>query len=150
MNKKIIIIIVVVLVIIALTLRSQLNFSKPSEIKTEKQAIYDIFNNFPKSNMIYYITQNKYTPFSVGPTIYQIYILAELTDDTYNAFINQIEFEKLDNFEIKINPKNIKYNWKKIKNVNIIESKDEEVASIQSIYLDENTKTIYIIAIGGN
>jgi len=150
MNKKRIIIIVAVLVIIALTLRSQYNFSKPTDIKTEKQSIYDMFNNFPKSNMIYYITQNKYTPFSVGSTIYELYILAELTDDTYNTFINQIEFEKLDNFEIKINPKNIKYNWKKIKNVNIIESKDEEVASIQSIYLDENTKTIYIIAIGGN
>ena len=40
--------------------------------------------------MIYYITQNKYTPFSVGTTIYQLYILAELTDDTYNTFINQI------------------------------------------------------------
>ena len=39
---------------------------------------------------------------------------------------------------------------KKITNNNIIESKNNETASIKSIYLDENTKTIYVIAIGGN
>ena len=148
MNKKIVILIIIILLVIVFTF-FLLNLSKP-EIKTNKQTIYDMFNNFPESNNIYYISQNKYSSFSIGPTIYQIYILAELTDEAYDTFISQVEFEKLDNLRIKVNPKKIKYSWEKVKNINIIETKNNEVASIQSIYLDENKKTIYIVAIGGN
>ena len=120
------------------------------EIKTNKETIYELFSNFPESNNIYYISKNLYNERSVGPTIYQIDILAELTDDAYKNIVNQIKFEQLDNFEIKVNPHNKSYNWKKIKNTNIIESKNNEIASIKNIYLDENTKTIYVTAMGGN
>ena len=56
----------------------------------------------------------------------------------------------MEKFEIKINPHNMKYNWEKVKNIQIISSKDVEDASITDIYVDENTKTIYVIALGGN
>lgn len=120
------------------------------ELKTNKDAIYDLFNNFPKSNNIYYTSKNLYSERSIGPTIYQIDILAELTNEAYDDFINKVEFESLETSEIKVNPYNINYDWKRIKNTGIIESKDIEDASIRSIYLDERTKTIYVVALGGN
>lgn len=120
------------------------------ELKTNKDAIYDLFNNFPKSNNIYYTSKNLYSERSIGPTIYQIDILAELTNEAYDYFINKVEFESLGTAEVKVNPYNINYDWKKIKNIGVIESKDIEDASIRSIYLDERTKTIYVVALGGN
>ncbi len=149
MNKKIIIIAITILSIIVLTFAFIMNLSK-QEIKTDKQTIYDMFTSFPESKNVYYTYKRKYTAFSIGPTIYQIYILAELTDDAYNSFVSQVEFEKLDNFETRVNPKGMTYDWKNVKNTNIIESKNDEIASIQSIYLDENAKTIYVTVIGGN
>ena len=35
-------------------------------------------------------------------------------------------------------------------NKETIKSKDAEIASVTEIYIDENNKTIYIVAIGGN
>ena len=160
MNKKVIIKIISILIILGLGCIVTTNLLKnkekqtinrnESEIKTNKDNIYELFNNFPECNNIYYISKNLYSERSIGPTIYQIDILAELTDKAYEEFINQVEFEDLENFEIKVNPNNINYQWKKIMNIKIIESKDIEEASISKIYLDEKTKTIYIIALGGN
>lgn len=160
MNKKVIIKIISILIILGLGCIVTTNLLKnrekqtinrnESEIKTNKDNIYELFNNFLECNNIYYISKNLYSERSIGPTIYQIDILAELTDKAYEEFINQVEFEDLENFEIKVNPNNINYQWKKIMNIKIIESKDIEDASISKIYLDEKTKTIYIIALGGN
>ena len=160
MNKKIIVTIVVFLIIIGLGFAvtnlfredttKQRNYSNELVLNTKKETIYGLFNGFPESNNIYYSSNNLYSEMRIGPTIYQIDILAELKDEAYENFVNQAEFEELDNFEIRVNPNNISYNWKKIKNTNIIKSKNNETASIKSIYLDENTKTIYVIAIGGN
>ena len=161
MNKKIIVTIIVALIIIGLIfvvvksvsregIEQQEVYKSELEIKTNRETIYELFINFPESNNIYYTSKNLYNERSIGPTIYQIDILAELTNDAYNNFISQVEFEELGNSEIKVNPNNINYDWKNIKNTNIIESKNIEDASIRSIYLDENTKTIYVIAIGGN
>ncbi len=161
MNKKIIITIIVVLIIIGFIFVVATSLSRENieqqevnknelEIKTNKETIYELFNNFPESNNMYYTSKKLYNEGSIGPTIYQIDILAELTDEACDNFISQVEFEELNNFEIKVNPHNINYNWKSIKNTQVIESKNIEDASIRSIYLDENTKTIYVIAIGGN
>ncbi len=160
MNKKVIIKIISILIILGLGCIVTTNLLKnkekqtinrnESEIKTNKDNIYELFYNFPECNYIYYISKNLYSERSIGPTIYQLDILAELTDKAYEEFINQVEFEDLENFEIKVNPNNINYQWKKIMNIKIIESKYIEEASISKIYLDEKTKTIYIIALGGN
>lgn len=156
MNKKIIVTIIGVLIIIGLALVVWMSCSgekvtkRKIEIKTNKETIYELFNNFPESKNIYYSSENLYSERSIGPTIYQIDILAELEKNAYETFISQVEFEELDKPEIKVNPNNKSYNWKKITNNNIIKSKNNETASIKSIYLDENTKTIYVIAIGGN
>lgn len=152
-NKKTISIIgIILLIIVAIFLKNinQKENNKDIEIKTNKDSIYNLFNNFPESKNIYFTSNNLYSDRSIGPTIYQIDILAELTDDAYDNFINQVEFDNKTDFQIKVNPHNIKYNWKNIKNTSIIESKDVEDASINNIYLDEETKTIYIIALGGN
>ena len=161
MNKKVIIKIIVVLIIIGLVcvvgaslsrknMEHQEVNKKELGVKTNRDKIYELFNNFPESNNIYYTSKNLYNERSIGPTIYQIDILAELTDEGYDNFINQVELENLHKIEIKVNPHNINYDWKNIKNTQVIESKDFEDASIRNIYLDENTKTIYVIAIGGN
>ncbi len=156
MNKRIIVTIIGVLIIIGLALGAGMSCSggnknkRKLEIKTNKETIYELFNNFPESKNIYYYSENLYSERSIGPAIYQIDILAELEKNAYETFINQAEFEELDKPEIKVNPNNKNYNWKKITNYNIIKSKNNETASIKSIYLDENTKTIYVIAIGGN
>lgn len=161
MNKKIIITIIVILIIAGLIVAVATNLLKGNieqqevnkneiEIKTNKETIYKLFNNFPESNNMYYNSKKLYNERSIGPTIYQIDILAELTDEAYDNFISQVKFEKLNNIEIKVNPHNINYDWKNIKNTQVIESKNIEDASIRNIYLDENTKTIYVIAIGGN
>ena len=120
------------------------------EIKTNKETIYELFEDFPESKNIYYSSNSLYSSRDIGPTIYQIDILAELDDNTYETFFDEAEFEEFDNCEIKVNPNNKIYNWKKIKNTNIIKSKNNEKASIKSIYLDEESKTIYVISIGGN
>ena len=120
------------------------------EIKTNKETIYGMFEDFPESNNIYYTSNSLYSERDIGPTIYQIDILAELNDNIYKIFVDKAEFEEFDNVEIKVNPSNKKYNWKKIKNIDIIKSKHNENATIKSIYLDENTKTIYVIVLGGN
>lgn len=161
MKKRIIITIIVVLIIIALIFVIASRLSRENieqqkinknelDIKTNKETIYGLFNNFPESNNMYYTSKNLYNEKVIGPTIYQMDILAELTDESYNNLISQVKFEELKNFEIKINPHNINYNWKSIKNTQVIETKNIEDASIRSIYLDEITKTIYVIAIGGN
>lgn len=167
-NKKIIIIIIVVIVIILLSfifvnaknvmeLIGKQNRNKQEiiqneiDIKSNKDVIYGLFNNFPESNNIYYIFKNLYNErIDIGPTIYQLDIFAELTDEGYNSLIKQLEFQNMQNFEMKINPNNITYNWKNVKDIQIIETKNIEDASIKSIYLDENEKAIYIICIGGN
>ncbi len=161
MKKRIIITIIVVLIIIGsifvvATMLSKENIEQQKvnknelDIKTNKETIYELFNNFPESNNMYYTSKNLYNEKSIGPTIYQIDILAELTNESYDNFISQVEFDEFKNFEIKINPHNINYNWKSIKNTQVIETKSIEDASIRSIYLDKNSKTIYVIAIGGN
>ena len=83
-------------------------------------------------------------------TIYEIHILAELTDESYNEFINKVNYDQTKDTETLINPNRINYNWKNVENYNIIEAKNFEIASVQSIYVDEDTKTIYVIADGGN
>ncbi len=50
---------------------------------------------FQKVKNIYYTTKNLYSERSIGPTIYQIDILAELTDEGYNTLIEQIEFQDM-------------------------------------------------------
>lgn len=120
------------------------------ELKNNKETIYSLFNNFPESKNIYYTYHNLYSKLSIGPTIYQIDILAELTEESYNNFIKQVESTKEETLKIKFNPNNITYNWKKIENITILKSKDAEETSVTEIYLDENNKTIYIVAIGGN
>lgn len=159
-NKKIIIGTIVGIVIITLwiiifaniiTNINQQDITKNGiSIKNNKEAIYDLFKNFPESKNIYYTTKNLYSERSIGPTIYQIDILAELTDEGYNTLIEQIEFQDMQKFEMKINPNKKTYNWKKVENIQIIESKDVEDASITNMYIDESQKTIYIIALGGN
>ncbi len=91
-----------------------------------------------------------YSKWSIGPTIYQIDILAELTEESYNDFIKQIESTKEETLKMKFNPNNITYNWQKIENTTIVKSKDAEDASVTEIYFDKNNKAIYIIAMGGN
>ena len=120
------------------------------EIKNNKETIYSLFDNFPESKNIYYTSHDLYSKWSIGPTIYQIDIWAELTEESYNNFIKQIESTKEETLKMKFNPNNITYNWKKIENTTILKSKDAEVASVTEIYFDENNKTIYIVAIGGN
>ena len=51
---------------------------------------------------------------------------------------------------MKFNPNDITYNWKRLEDTTILKSKDAEIASVTEIYIDENNKTIYIVAIGGN
>lgn len=166
MNKKIIVAIIAAIIVVTLIIVGfvvivsaglvgavvieQGNYNNELEIKTNKETIYEMFDNFPESNNIYYSSNNLYSDRSIGPEIYQIDILAELKDEAYKKFVDQVQFEELDNFEIKVKPNNKNYNWRKMKNTNIIKSTNNEAASIKSIYLDENTKTIYVIALGGN
>ena len=110
-------------------------FNKP-EIKTNKDTIYEIFPNFPKCNNIYFTTKILHRG-GVGPSIYEIHI-------------NKVNFDQTKDTETLINPNRINYNWKNVENYNIIEAKNFEIASVQSIYVDEETKTIYVIADGGN
>ena len=124
---------------------------KPNiELKNNKETIYSLFDNFPESKNIYYTSHNLYSKWSIGPTIYQIDILAELTEESYNNFIKQVESTKKETAKIKFNPNNITYNWEKIENTTILKSKVVEEASVTEIYLDKNNKTIYIVVIGGN
>ncbi len=120
------------------------------ELKNNKEIIYSLFDNFPESKNIYYTSQNLYSKWSIGPTIYQIDILAELTEESYNNFIKQVESTKEETLKMKFNPNNITYNWKKIENITILKLKDVEEVAVTEIYFDENNKTIYIVAIGGN
>lgn len=154
--KNIGIIVVVLLVVIFITvqlgivLTSKINENKKDIIKNNKNAILELFYNFPESKNIYYISKNLYSERDIGPTIYQIDILAELTNEGYNSFIEQVEFKDIQNFEMKINPNNLQYNWKAVKNFEVLKSKDIEDTSVTNIYIDDNNKTIYIIAFGGN
>lgn len=164
MNKKVIITIIAVvmmviglvvatlgLVFIVVTGQAISNIKQNEiDIKANKETVYGLFSNFPESTNIYYTSNNMYSERSIGQTIYQIDILANLTDNAYTKFVSQVELEEINNYEIKVNPNNKKYNWKNVKNTNVIKSKNIEDASIKSIYLDENTKTIYVIALGGN
>lgn len=121
-----------------------------TDIKNNKDVIYKLFDDFPESKNIYYTSRNLYSERDIGPTIYEIEILAELTDMGYDSFIKQVEFNNVQNLEMKINPNNIKYNWKEIKNIQVLNSKDIEDISVKNIYLDESNQTLYIIGIGGN
>ena len=155
MKKILCILLMVILLVVGLFILTSCEKTKSDEnneleIKTNKEKIYGLFEDFPKSYNIYYTSNSLYSKRDIGPTIYQIDILAELKDEAYETFNKQAEFEELDKFEIKVNPNNKSYNWKKIKNTSIIRSKNNEIASIKSIYLDQNTKTIYVTAIGGN
>ncbi len=120
------------------------------EIKNNKETIYNLFDNFPESKNIYYTSHNLYSKWSIGPTIYQIDILAELTEESYYNFIKQIESTKEETLKMKFNPNDITYNWERLEDTTILKSKDAEIASVTEIYIDENNKTIYIVAIGGN
>lgn len=120
------------------------------EIKNNKETIYSLFDDFPESKNIYYTVHNLYSRWSVGSTIYQIDILAELTEESYNNFINKVEKSKEENLKMKFNPNNIIYNWQKVGDITILKSKDIETASVTEIYVDENNKAIYVIAMGGN
>lgn len=123
---------------------------KQYTIKNDKNTILELFYNFPESKNIYYVRENLYSNRSIGPTIYQIDILAELTDEEFDSFINQVETQNVEKLEIKINPNDLQYNWKEVRNIQILESKDVEDTSVSKIYLDSNKKTIYVIALGGN
>ena len=68
------------------------SFNKP-EIKTNKDTIYEIFTNFPECNNIYFTTKILHRG-GVGPSIYEIHILAELTDESYNEFINKVNYDQ--------------------------------------------------------
>ena len=152
-NKKVIIIVIIVLIVATFILKITLNKKEGDNnliINSNKDTIYELFHNFPNSENIYFTSNSLYSKWSIGPTIYQIDIIAELTDSAYENFLEEIEFNDEKEFQIKINPHNIKYNWKNIRNTNIIVSRDAEDASITHIYLDEATKTIYVIALGGN
>ena len=120
------------------------------QIKNNKETIYSLFDNFPESKNIYYTSNNLYSKWSIGPEIYQIDILAELTDESYNNFIKKEYKSKEENLKMKFNPNNLTYNWKELENVMILKSKDAEDASVTEIYFDENNKAIYVIAMGGN
>ncbi len=163
-NKSIIIgIIVIFLIVISINAIIKMDLVR-EEIRTQKQiseneiayksnkdTIYELFNNFPECDNIYYLYKNLYNErYTIGPTIYQLDILAELTDEGYNSFIEKVEFQTLENLEIKVNPNNVKYNWNEVKNIEVLKSKDIEETSVKKVYLDEERKTIYIIAIGGN
>ena len=150
MKYKIIFLVLVVIIASILIFALKNNKKENIDIKNDKEKIYELFNNFPESQNIYYSCKSLYSERSIGPTIFQLDILAELTDGAYESFINQVEFEDLDNIEVVVNPLNKEYNWKKVKNIDIIASRDIETASINSIYLDEDEKTIYIVAVGGN
>lgn len=119
-------------------------------LKNNKETIYSLFDNFPESKNIYYTSHKLYSKWSIGPTIYQIDILAELTEESYNNFIKQVESTKKETAKIKFNPNNITYNWEKIENTTILKSRVVEEASVTEIYLDKNNKTIYIVVIAGN
>ena len=119
-------------------------------MKVMKETIYNLFDNFPESKNIYYTSHNLYSKWSIGPTIYQIDILAELTEESYYNFIKQIESTKEETLKMKFNPNDITYNWERLEDTTILKSKDAEIASVTEIYIDENNKTIYIVAIGGN
>ena len=85
------------------------------EIKKDKELIYSLFDNFPESKNIYYTFESLYSQRDIGPTIYQIDILAELTEESYHNFLNQVESFQIENVEMKFNPNNRTYHWKKIK-----------------------------------
>ena len=137
------------IVLISKNYRNQQDINN-TDIKNNKDVIYELFNDFPESKNIYYTSRNLYSERDIGPTIYEIEILAELTDIGYDSFIKQVEFNNIQNLEMKINPNNIKYNWKEINNIQILNSKDIEDISVKNIYLDESNQTIYIVGIGGN
>ena len=120
------------------------------EIINNKETIYSLFDNFPESKNIYYTSHNLYSKWSIGPTIYQIDILAELTEEGYNNFVNKVYKSKEENLKMKFNPNNITYNWKKIEDITILKSKNVEDASVIEIYFDEQNKAIYIISMGRN
>lgn len=150
MKHKKIFAIIAILLITLIVISIKDDNSEHIAIKTHKESIYKLFYNFPESNNIYFTSNNLYSERSIGPAIYQIDILAELTDDAYKEFIKNIKFDEVSDFAMKINPHKQKYQWKKISNIEIIKSKSPEDASIQNIYLDETTKSLYIIAVGGN
>lgn len=153
-NKTIVMTIIIVLIVIFILLIISNLISNKKEkqptIKNDKTTILELFYNFPESKNIYYVSENLYSERSIGPTIYQIDILAELTEEGYNRFINKIDSQDVEELEIKINPNNLQYNFKEVKNIQILESKDIEDASVSKIYLDSDKKTIYVIALGGN
>lgn len=149
---RIIIIIFIFCIVFLISIHFIMNQTRKTniELKNNKETIYSLFDNFPESQNIYYTSYNLYSKWSIGPTIYQIDILAELTEESYNNFIKQVESTKEEILKIKFNPNNKTYNWKKIENTTNLKSKDAEEVSITEIYFDENNKTIYIVAIGGN
>ncbi len=157
MNKSIlkritIIFIPIFCIVVLISIYFTINQDKKQNIKIEnnKETIYSLFENFPDSKNIYYTFHNLYSKWSIGPTIYQIDILAELTEEGYNNFINKVYKSKEENLKMKFNSNNIMYNWKRIENIEILKSKDTEDASVTEIYVDENNKAIYVMAMGGN
>lgn len=161
MNKKVVVPLVIVLIILGLACgaviglfiknsQQQANRKNEVEIKTDKDLIYGLFNNFPESDEMYYTYHSLYNERDIGPTIYQIEILAELAEEAYDNFVNEAELDNSANMQVEVNPQNIEYDWENVRNTGIIESKNIENASIKNIYLDKSKKTIYVIAIGGN
>ena len=147
MNKSIlkritIIFIPIFCIVVLISIYFTINQDKKQNIKIEnnKETIYSLFENFPDSKNIYYTFHNLYSKWSIGPTIYQIDILAELTEEGYNNFINKVYKSKEENLKMKFNSNNIE----------ILKSKDTEDASVTEIYVDENNKAIYVMAMGGN
>ena len=99
MSKKVIKVIIAIIILIIIGLvcivkislvgknRMQIVSKSEAQLKTNKDNIYELFNNFPESNNIYYTSKSLYSERSIGPEIYQIDILAELTDKAYDDFI---------------------------------------------------------------
>ena len=83
MNKSIlkritIIFIPIFCIVFLISIYFTINQDKKQNIKIEnnKETIYSLFENFPDSKNIYYTFHNLYSKWSIGPTIYQIDILA--------------------------------------------------------------------------
>ena len=156
MKKKIVIFFIVfAMVLLCIKLILQYNYGlKISyngiyETVENENTIYNLFKSFPKSDKIYSVWKTPYQ-IPIGPTIHEIDILAELTDESFKELIDKTELIDINvkdiDFFIKLQKK---YSWKKI---DIFNSGIEisQRYHINSIYLDEKYKTIYVKVIGGN
>lgn len=159
MKKKLFILVIafIVFVMVLLCIKLILQFNYGVKISYDgiyenvenDDAIYNLFESFPKNNKIYSVRKFPYQ-IPIGPTIYEIDILAELTDESYKELVDKTELSDINVEDIDFFIKSQKkYNWKE---VNKFKSGIEIKRNwhINNIYLDENYKTIYVKVIGGH